>query len=293
MPEGPEAHTMKDGLQPITGLSIIGILGCPWSDRLQSCQMPLIIQRVWVYGKRPIITCQDAQGKVGHFYFKLAMTGVIRYFPKLGQKPWGRKTKIIWEVGRTAPFGHGKIVEPVGCFLFDDVRGIGHVAYVTTEELQADLAGLGPDILSVANAQALRSHVLSKVKAMPNCVNWTVAKLLLDQSLFCGVGNYLRSDIAWEAGKYMSSEIAFQSGILPLRQVKTLTTQEWESLFLAAYNLIHESYRLGGYSKRDYVRPDGSKGGYKARVYGKTEAQGVKHAKDGSQTVYWDPSTQR
>ena len=92
------------------------------------------------------------------------------------------------------------------------------------------LAKLGPDLLAPGlDEKQLRTHIASgRFDRRP------LHALLLDQAFVAGVGNYLRS------------EILFQAKLHPLRKAGSLTTPEWRRLARAVLTLGERAYRTGG-----------------------------------------------
>ena len=81
--------------------------------------------------------------------------------------------------------------------------------------------------------------------------------VLLDQQVLAGVGNIY------------ADEALFQAGIRPTRPARRVTHAECERLVTAVRCVLQRSIETGGSSISDYVRPDGSDGGYQdeRRVY--------------------------
>ncbi len=92
------------------------------------------------------------------------------------------------------------------------------------------LSKLGPDLLARdLDEPRLRAHMKSaKFAGRP------LHALLLDQAFVAGVGNYLRS------------EILFEAKLHPLRRAGSLTATEWRRLTKAVLTLGERAYRTGG-----------------------------------------------
>ena len=89
----------------------------------------------------------------------------------------------------------------------------------------------------------------------------------MDQSVICGVGNYVKADSLWLAK------------INPHSSVSDLSDLELERLNNSIQEVLKESYRTGGATIRTYQNLDGEKGEYASRflVYNrKVDSEGNK-----------------
>lgn len=111
--------------------------------------------------------------------------------------------------------------------------------------------------------------------------NKQAADFLLHQEYFSGIGNYLKSDILYDAR------------IAPHRTMGTLNDEELTRMYYSILTIINASYDAGGYTMHDYLNPYQERGNYVPLVYGRdTDADGRKvervTLKDG-RTTYWVP----
>lgn len=139
------------------------------------------------------------------------------------------------------------------------------------------LPDLGPDILEIE----LTSHEWACIFAKNR--GKALHTLLLEQKIISGIGNYLKSDICYEAR------------VLPSRKVSSLTEWEVEALRVAAHKIIRESYAYGGLTIKSYWSPDGSAGKYPARVYNRSVdnyGQRIVYEKMGGRGTYYVPGYQ-
>ena len=90
---------------------------------------------------------------------------------------------------------------------------------------------LGPDLLSQPTFGV--GHV-SRRLGKKKFARRSLGALLLDQSFFAGIGNYLRS------------EILFVAGIQPNRTLGTLDSKEKKALARAIHTMLHRAYKTGG-----------------------------------------------
>ena len=87
-------------------------------------------------------------------------------------------------------------------------------------------------------SEHLRSHWYTH-----KVFNTPINELLMNQSLFNGIGNYLRA------------EILFRMNINPFQPANQLSTMEMDSIIRFCYLCCQEAYRLGGGELKDWVNP--------------------------------------
>ncbi len=125
--------------------------------------------------------------------------------------------------------------------LFRDVRKFGKVRLLKPGESDPRLDKLGPDALSVTGSQLLEASRSRKA---------AIKTFLLDQSVLAGVGNIY------------ADEALFRAKLRPDRPANTLKRAECELLASCVRSVLLRSIETGGSSISDYIRPDGSDGGY-------------------------------
>jgi len=135
---------------------------------------------------------------------------------------------------------------PAVCFR--DARKFGKVQLLAPGERCARLDRLGVDALQATGA-ALREATRTRKVA--------IKTVLLDQQVLAGVGNIY------------ADEALFHAGIRPTRAARRLSLSDCKRLIAAVKRVLERSIETGGSSISDYVRPDGSDGGYQdeRRVY--------------------------
>lgn len=167
--------------------------------------------------------------------------------------------------------------------LFVDQRHYGTLKFVSSEdEHQRKLRSLGPDMLAdpcdaVEFAQRMLRHP-----------DWTIGRALMDQSLVCGVGNYVRAESLYEAR------------ISPFRGVVELTGHEYQILWRSVCDTLRASYESGGATLRNYRDLHGGKGGsfqdtlkvYRREMCPRGHAILQKKTEDG-RTAHFCPMCQR
>jgi formamidopyrimidine-DNA glycosylase len=134
---------------------------------------------------------------------------------------------------------------------FRDVRKFGKVLWIPDGASHERLERLGVDALL---AKADIFFEATRKRSVP------IKSVLLDQAVIAGVGNIY------------ADEALFLSGITVRRPARRLTRVECETLIRNVQGVLRRSIRTGGSSISDYVRPDGSDGGYQKKhfVYART-----------------------
>jgi formamidopyrimidine-DNA glycosylase len=134
---------------------------------------------------------------------------------------------------------------------FRDVRKFGKLLWLPPGKGHPRLDRLGEDALKIDGPGL---YAASRKRRTP------IKALLLDQSVFAGVGNIY------------ADEALSLAGVRPGRRAARLTRREAEDLAAGVVRVLERSIETGGSSISDYVTPDGSDGGYQdeRRVYART-----------------------
>ncbi len=133
-----------------------------------------------------------------------------------------------------------------GTLFYNDVRQFGYILYYPNEKCFGEschFKDLGYEPLSEDFTLDFFSNSLKTKKGV-------LKKVLLDQKVVVGLGNIY------------ADEVCFEAGVLPGRQVSTLTNQEIEKLFKAIKRIIPRAVELGGSSVANYLLADGKRGNY-------------------------------
>jgi len=119
---------------------------------------------------------------------------------------------------------------------YNDQRNFGTFKWTNAEALTKKLASLGPDPLQdTIYISEFKDRLLAKDR--------TMAETLMDQSVFSGIGNYLKAEILWCAR------------ISPHRKTSELTDEEIKALYRIIPSIMIESYGVGqGSSLTTYRR---------------------------------------
>ena len=266
MPEGPEVRLVTDGLaKTIVGHKIVSaeILSGRYAkkqpdgwDVLQG-SLPLDVKSTDCKGK--FIYSELSGGKF--LLSTLGMTG-------------------SWSSRLTKHSRLKFVLDDGGTVYFNDIRNFGTVKLINSRSLlDKKLNELGPDMLSgdVSDDVFIRSI---------RRYNKTLAEVLMDQKIICGVGNYLKA------------ECLYFSRLSPHRLTSTLSDAELKNLNSVIKKVIKTSYETGGATIYTFSSYDGDKGDYTKRfaVYNQTQdplGHEVKRetTRDG-RTTFWVPTIQ-
>jgi len=262
MPEGPEVRCITDGLQSFTGQSLICMKSKSEMKGMRSDFLPLRITKIWCYGKRIIFDLQTSNGQSLHMFIFLAMTGI-----------WceteGKHTKHELCFGEYKETSQQQIFLVKRKLWFDDVRCMGKIKVIDSKEVVKELSKFGPDLLLANDHWQFYHHFLKHAKNS----SAKLFEFVMEPKICASIGNYLRAD-----GIFLSGEKD------PFVVVKNMSEQRVASLCYAFWRLLHQAYREGGYSLRDYKVPNGTKGRYQAIVYNNSKALKVK---DKNKRSFW------
>jgi len=261
MPEGPEVRIVTDSLaKSIAGMTIVSIEmlsgryvrhGAPEGLDDFSSAFPATVNSVACKGKFIYF-------KVGNWFIwnTLGMTG-----------GWSRGPQKHSRVRFT--FSDGSTLH------FNDARNFGTLKFVRgEEELHKKLQSLGPDMLAEDVKDDIFEQRLGNLKG-------TIAEGLMNQSVVCGVGNYLKS------------ESLYFAQISPHRLCKDLSPAELKRLNETVKKVIRASYATGGATIYTFQNFEGQKGEYTRRfaVYNQVkDPQGLevtREVTDDGRTTFW------
>lgn len=138
---------------------------------------------------------------------------------------------------------------------FNDLRKFGWLKLVAEKDKNILLANHGIEPLVKKFTPAIFIEIITKYP------NRKIKQSLLDQSLIAGLGNIY------------ADEACFLAKIKPDRLVYTLTPTELRKLHQAIISVLKLSIKMKGTSAKNYVRADGSKGGFVPylNVYGRNK----------------------
>jgi formamidopyrimidine-DNA glycosylase len=133
---------------------------------------------------------------------------------------------------------------------YTDPRRFGRMAYLTSDSLAKEVEGAGADPLEVGAAE-FGERVRSR--------NARIKALLLDQSVFRGVGNIYADESLWRAK------------IHPARVGSKLSVKEAETLRRVLQEILNRAILMRGSSISDFLDANGEPGEYQRhhRAYGR------------------------
>lgn len=230
MPEVAEVKRYVDQLNEkykghnLSGINFIG-------GRFLKEELPII--------KLPLTNVQfNCKGKFIYWSFDQP----IYFFITLGMTGgFGNKNK---HSGIEFSFNEEKIY-------FNDIRHFGTFKVANRNDLNKKLNSLGWDPLQYP---VIPKNIYQKIFKKKDK---TIAEVLLDQKIFCGVGNYIRS------------EVLYRSKIHPLKIVKDLKEFELEKMCDEIIAVSKLAYGAGGNTFSTYKDIYGNEGsfGLELQVY--------------------------
>jgi len=165
---------------------------------------------------------------------------------------------------------------------FNDPRHFGTIKFVKGKQaLEKKLKSLGWDPLQ-DNYNDYKNRINKKLNS-----DKPIGQLLMDQSIFAGVGNYIRA------------EALYLSKISPWRPGNKLMYNEINSLCQSLVTVMQESYQAQGATLHTYTNVYGEEGNYSSffRIYGnKKDPLGnvVKtETTPEGRTIHWCPDIQK
>ncbi len=129
---------------------------------------------------------------------------------------------------------------------FNDQRKFGWMKLMPTLEIpQIDfMKKVGPEPLAVDfTARQFRDCFTRRPRT-------SIKAALLDQTVVAGVGNIYADESLWAAR------------IDPRRLVQTLSTDEWQALYVGLRQVMQLAIEKGGSTDRNYVTAEGKRGSY-------------------------------
>jgi formamidopyrimidine-DNA glycosylase len=269
MPEGPEVRRMAEGLarrienKDVIRAEVLGgkwlkkpLPGLSWIQQL----LPLKVQRVKVKGK--LIYVELTNGV--WMWNTLGMGGGWR-----DQR--AKHSHFVLEMG------DGTEV------FFEDVRRFGNICFTTEDVIQDKLKALGPDMLNEEVSPAVFLTSICK----GNRTNWNICKALMDQSVVCGVGNYIKSEALYRAGVNPWLKV----GEIP--EVKLTALHGW------ICKIIRRSYEQGGATLMTYTDMDLNRGmfTFEFEVYMRSQDplghDVIREETPDKRTTHWVPEIQK
>ena len=272
MPEGPELKVISDNLQFLVNKHIIyfSILSGRYSKEGKTPdnfaelnnQLPLKITQINVKGKL--------------LYFVFENDWVILNTMGMSGK-WSNHFQKHCHLELT----YLNLDSSVEKIWFCDQRCFGTIKILTNKSLLGKkLKTIGPDLLNENITEKEFLQIMDKHK------NKNITKVLMNQSIMSGCGNYIKS------------EALYRSKISPHKIISDISLEKLSKLLVSLKQVISESYLSQGASIMNYTDVNDQTGGFtfQFRVYGRKEdPYGNKIEKvktpDG-RTSHWVPNLQ-
>lgn len=283
MPEGPEVRCVAESLnRHLSGKQLINF-GLTEKSRYHAkgqfkgmhlLGFNLHLQSVNVRGKRIIFIFRTHTGQLIYMLSFLGMEGHWLQYPT-------QHTAFWMMFGNVRSIDTHDIITGHKVFYYEDSRHFGSLdVFSDLSELAKALKNVGPDLLNEDVPIDLYRKTLRNSRIASKEIAW----FMLEQKYFSGVGNYLRSEILYEAK------------IAPHRLIGTLTEEEIQLLHYISIKVLHEAYKCHGLTIASYVDPDGIKGTYVPKVYQQAmdplgNSVSTVTLSDG-RTTHWVPNVQ-
>lgn len=257
MPELPEVETMRRGVLPLVGGTIIEAF-CPASHHhpIKYTPSPEIlfpalvgrqIKAIERCGKRLVLRLDDDRSLV----VEPRMTGHVSLDPP--QFP--SHTRLVLRIRMPHRHETRKLAPIEHTMIFRDVRGLGAVRLLDAESCRTELGPqkIGPDVLTVS-WQDLRDRLCHR-----RCA---IKVALLDQRAIAGVGNIY------------ASEALHLAKIHPTMPCHLVSNRHWQRLQRALQVVLEDAIAKQGSTLSDgaYSTPSNEAGRYQDehRVYQRT-----------------------
>ncbi len=255
MPELPEVETIRKGLEQKIKNKKITSVEVRWSGVTKGHTTSLksglinnkfiLIDRI---GKLLIFNVSHDQYLLVH----LKMTGQLVYQDGENVVAGGHK---LADSDLDVPNKHTSVIikfTDKSALYFSDMRKFGYVKLVSRAEKDVIVNKFGIEPLtSNFNLKSFKKILQNK--------KTTIKAILLNQTLIAGIGNI-----------YVD-EICFVSGVLPNRNVNSLTAEEINKICKNIEFILKKAIKYGGTTFRDYINHNGDKGNFTRflQVYGR------------------------
>lgn len=274
MPELPEVETIRFDLDRyLSGYTITDLwndtpkMMRPSYEEVRDLIIGLQIKGFRRRGKNLIV--EFTKGKIS-LLIHLKMTG--RMLIREKKDPEDRWTHVVFSL---------KKGEEEKELRFANQRKFGYVRAVNTQELEEIISKLGPEPLDDLTYEVFEKTLLSKKIA--------IKKILLDQSLFAGIGNIYANDAL------------FLAKIHPETIAKDISKKKMRVLFKSVEEVLKKGLAYRGASDDSYLDAFGIKGKYQEHflIYRKDKTfcprcnTKIKRIKVGGRGTFYCPSCQK
>jgi formamidopyrimidine-DNA glycosylase len=278
MPEGVEVRISAETIKPLVQNRIIEWIEFPPTSRYQNEQPEGFKEFAKHFSfQDKAFACEvlDVRTKGKFMYWSIADNWyVFITFGMSGQLSPQRGKHVCMKIALDdAPLR----------LYFNDPRHFGTIKFIKGKgNLDKKLNELGWDPL-IADFAQYKYNIINKIRGSTK----TIAQLLMDQSIFAGVGNYIKS------------ESLYDSQISPWRLGNSLSIVEIESLCAAIINVMRTSYIHQGATIKTYKTIYGERGTFSNffKVYGrKSDPKGnkiISETTPDKRTTHWVPDVQK
>jgi len=254
MPELPEVETTRAGLAPhLVGRRVLAAtlrrpdLRWPIAAEVEAV---LPGQRILAVRRRAKYLLLDTAA--GSALLHLGMSGSLRVLPADTALRAHDHVDLLLD----ARAGSGA---PGAVLRFNDPRRFGCLLWQAPGETHPLLAGLGPEPLPGAAADAGPRFDGDYLFARSRGRSAPVKSFLMDQRIVVGVGNIY------------AAEALFAAGIAPQRAAGEVSRARYRRLADAVSAILGHAIARGGTTLRDFISPDGAPGYFEQElwVYGR------------------------
>ena len=165
---------------------------------------------------------------------------------------------------------------------FNDQRNFGTIKFVYGGyALQQKFQKMGPDMFSDETTSKIFIERIRKKD------KWNITKVLMNQSVLAGIGNYIKAEALW------------LSGISPLQSASDITDFDLVLLHQAIKDVMMTSYEQGGATFLTHKNFSGEPGDYSSNFLcynRKIDAEGhrvVKTPTPDGRITHWAPDKQK
>ena len=249
MPEGPEVNIIKDGLNHLLKNKLIIDVIFPEGSKFNKKTpdgyndfkelLPLKIKEI------------KSKGKLIYFVFEKGWFLICRLLLSGGwyleKAPKHNHCQIIYKNKTGKDKEKDKEKDDNDSIWFVDPRHFATLKWTNDiKSLNDVLDDIGPDLL---NDKISESEYLEKMKNKKNSKK-KLAVVMMDQSVFSGIGNYLKS------------EILYETKVSPNSVISNIPDTILSNLFKITLDKIQKSYKAGGASVKNYSDISGKEGEY-------------------------------
>ena len=232
MPELPEVETIVQQLRrKVVGKTIVKLeVVDTLVDKKIKEILPIKVIDIYRRAKAIIFQLEKHHFLLAH----LRMTGHFHYLPHL---------QDLKQLQECEKFLTAKFYLHDGSLLtHNDIRRFGYIKLLNAEQLQKELAKLGPEPLAPEFTSEKLAQMLVKKKKS------TIKSLLMDQHFLAGLGNIY------------AQEVLYLAGIDPRRKAGELSIAEIKKLWEKIRSVLELAVKHHGTTVENYVHIEGSGG---------------------------------